>query len=49
MLGDFNDRCIALSFLSDNTINTLPEAERGALSSWRSALLQGKKKYANNR
>lgn len=42
MLGDFNDRCIALSFLSDNIINPLPEGERGALSSWRSALLQEK-------
>lgn len=42
MLGDFNDRCIALSFLSDNIINTLPEAEKGALRSWRTVLLQEK-------
>lgn len=42
MLGDFNDRCLALSFLSDSIIDSLPEAERGALRSWRSALLQEK-------
>lgn len=43
LLGDFNDRCIALSFLSDHAIASMPEPEKAALQSWRSALLQEKK------
>ncbi|NII25053.1 CHAD domain-containing protein [Pseudoflavitalea sp. X16] len=35
MLGDFNDRCIALSFLSEEIIDTLPEAEKDVLQAWR--------------
>lgn len=42
MLGDFNDRCIALSFLSEPVIDTLPETEKTALITWRSSLLQEK-------
>ena len=42
MLGDFNDRCIGLSFLSEPVTDTLPETEKAALITWRSALLQEK-------
>jgi CHAD domain-containing protein len=42
MLGDFNDRCIELSFLSENILDPLPESERTALRQWRSTLLQEK-------
>ncbi|MDF2193066.1 CHAD domain-containing protein [Paraflavitalea sp. CAU 1676] len=42
MLGDFNDRCIALSFLSDSTLHALPEEEKAHLVSWRTALINEK-------
>lgn len=45
MLGDFNDLCIALSFLSESEIVSLPEDEKAALKEWRSALLQEKEAF----
>lgn len=45
MLGDFNDRCIALSFLSAQVIDTLPDTEKTALRAWRSAMLQEKELF----
>lgn len=45
MLGDFNDRCIALSFLSESDTASLPEDEKAALREWRNALLQEKEAF----
>ncbi|WP_315818123.1 CHAD domain-containing protein [Paraflavitalea speifideaquila] len=42
MLGDFNDLCIASSFLSEDIIGTLPEGEKIPLRTWRTNLLQEK-------
>lgn len=45
MLGDFNDRCIALSFLSEKIIDTLPQAEQDMLKAWRLAMLEEKEMF----
>lgn len=45
MLGDFNDRCIALSFLSESITDPLPESERTGLRQWRATLLQEKEVF----
>jgi CHAD domain-containing protein len=45
MLGDFNDLCIALSFLSESEIVYLPEDEKATLKEWRSTLLQEKEAF----
>lgn len=45
MLGDFNDRCIALSFLSENIIDPLPEAEKSVLKTWRIAMREEKELF----
>lgn len=42
MLGEFNDRCIAFSFLSEPVIDTLPDTEKTALKAWQSVMLQEK-------
>jgi CHAD domain-containing protein len=42
MLGDFNDLCIAGSFLSENILGALPEVESIPLRNWRTNLLQEK-------
>lgn len=41
-LGEYNDRCRALSFLSESMIYTLPDIEKDALRAWRAGLLQEK-------
>ena len=45
MLGDFNDRCIAFSFLSEDIIDTLPEEEKSILKTWRTTILQEKEAF----
>ncbi|WP_276480040.1 CHAD domain-containing protein [Paraflavitalea pollutisoli] len=38
LLGDYNDRCRALSFLSESMIYTLPDVEKDLLRAWRADL-----------
>jgi CHAD domain-containing protein len=45
MLGDFNDRCMALDFLSENIIDTLPEEEKNILKAWQANTLQDKEAF----
>lgn len=45
LLGDYNDRCRALSFLSESMIYTLPDVEKGQLRAWRVDLLQEKESF----
>lgn len=42
LLGDYNDRCRALSFLSESMIYTLPDVEKGLLRNWRADMLHEK-------
>jgi len=48
MLGDFNDRCIALSFLADSFVHTLPNEEKDGLMHWRAVLTQEKRQIMEN-
>lgn len=41
-LGDFNDRCIALSLLEEEQLEALPGEEKELLRQWRQVLLQEK-------